>query len=599
MRSGTSVGTWARRRSLRRFLLLLLVVFASETVVMLALEAVDIHLPLFQGAVLDALLLCLVTAPVIWRLFVDPLVEKTAHAQQLAATAQHNYQALIEHSPDAVVVHRQGRFVYVNPACLRYLGYQRAEDLLGRSVAEVVHPDDRSLVAERMLAAGHATEPLPPLQERFVRADGSIVFAEIVAMGTVFDGLPAVLAIARDLTWRRELDGRLATSDRLASMGMLTAGIAHEINNPLSFVLANVGFGADEAAALAEDLRTRELARSHVMDRLAEIRAALDDAREGAGRVRQLARDLKGLSRVRTDEVTLVNLRPVLEGCCNIAWAEIRHRARLVKEYGATPLVEANEGRLGQVFLNLLVNAAHAVPEGAPDRHVIRVETGRDEKGRARVTISDSGCGMSQQVIQQLFTPFFTTKPPSSGTGLGLSICHRIITDLGGEIHVESTPGQGSRFSVKLPAAAEQPAGAGAPHPATPDRARGRVLLVDDDPHTATLIMRALGGEHEVVVTAGAAEAVARLERDPSFDVILCDLTSATCPGTAVHAALRDHTELATRLVFLSGDAVPPCARTLLDTVALPRLQKPFDVRDLRALVRERLAQRAAARVSA
>jgi signal transduction histidine kinase len=179
----------------------------------------------------------------------------------------------------------------------------------------------------------------------------------------------------------------------------------------------------------------------------------LREAREGAERVRHIVRDLKVFSRGDTEERTAVDPRRVMDSCANMARGEIRHRARLVKRYAETPRVSANEARLGQVLLNLLVNATHAIPEGAPDENEIRVATGVDAEGRVMMEVEDTGSGIPDDVKAHIFEPFFTTKTGGAGTGLGLSICQSIVTALGGEITVESEVGRGTTFRVFLPPA--------------------------------------------------------------------------------------------------------------------------------------------------
>ena len=228
----------------------------------------------------------------------------------------------------------------------------------------------------------------------------------------------------RDLTERRRMENQLIFAGRMAAVGTLAAGVAHEINNPLAYIVANIDFvrhqmttfasritrsGASMAAGSSGDL-------GHTMDEAGE---ALAEARQGAERVRNIVRDLRVFARGDEEQSGPVALRRVLDSSINIAWNEIRHRARLVKDYGDTPMVEGNESRLGQVFLNLLVNAAHAIPEGETERNEIRVSTRTDARGHAVVEIRDTGAGIPAEIREQIFDPFFTTKPAGVGTGPG------------------------------------------------------------------------------------------------------------------------------------------------------------------------------------
>ena len=317
----------------------------------------------------------------------------------------------------------------------------------------------------------------------------------------------------------------------------------------------------------------------------------LGDARSAADRVRQIVRDLKIFSRHEDTHPEAIDVKKVLESSLRMAWNEIRHRARLVKDYGTVPLVEGSESRLGQVFLNLIVNAAQAIPEGNAEGNAIRIVTSTDQTGRILVAVTDTGKGIAAQDLRHLFRPFYTTKGPGVGTGLGLAISHRIVTGLGGELQVESEVGKGTTFRVVLPAArsiemAEQPPVARAARAAR----RARVLIVDDEPMLVGVIRRSLSKEHEVVAITSASEALDRIRAGESFDVILCDLMMPQMTGMDLHAELRRvDPAAAERMVFMTGGAFTPAARAFLDEVPNQRLEKPFDAQHLRALVNDRI----------
>ncbi|ADO70723.1 sensor histidine kinase [Stigmatella aurantiaca] len=235
---------------------------------------------------------------------------------------------------------------------------------------------------------------------------------------------------------------QLIFADRLASMGRLAAGVGHEINNPLSYVLSNLNYLHRELQPDREPLSEEE--KREMMD-------ALTSAREGAERVRLIVKDLKTLSRPDDMNTEPVDLSEVVRGAVKLAERELRARARLVEDYGHLPRVKGNPTRLGQVFLNLLINAAHAITQGGKEANEIRILTRLSGPGRVQVEVSDTGCGIAQENLPRIFEPFFTTKPAGEGTGMGLSVCHSIITALGGEFHVESELGRGSTFFILLP----------------------------------------------------------------------------------------------------------------------------------------------------
>jgi signal transduction histidine kinase len=275
-----------------------------------------------------------------------------------------------------------------------------------------------------------------------LRQDGRSVVADLVTLTVLFEGRTALVTVARDFTERKQLQARLMLSDRMAAMGTLAAGIAHELNNPLAYVLGNLDY---VARGLSPELPPSR-------DDVNEWRQVLAEARDGAERMRGLVRQLKDFSRVDDESPGRVDLHRVLDSVAQMAAKEVRLRAKLVKAYGAPPAVRGNEGKLFQVFLNLVINAAQAIAEGQPHAHEIRLTTRADEAGRAVVEVRDSGCGIHPEHLPRLFEPFFTTKPPGVGTGLGLSICHTIVRALDGDISVESKPGLGTTFRVALPA---------------------------------------------------------------------------------------------------------------------------------------------------
>ncbi len=395
--------------------------------------------------------------------------------------------------------------------------------------------------------------------------------------------IEGAVAAFRDITAEKATQTQLMASDRMASVGMLAAGVAHEINNPLAAVLANLDIAFQDA--------TRLWAQSPQPGTLGDqLPDCLRDGKEAAERVRQIVKDLKIFSRAEEDRRGPVDTRQVLESTLRMAWNEIRHRARLIKRFGEVAPVDANESRLGQVFLNLVVNAAQAIPEGNADRNEITIVTSTDPGGRVVIEVRDTGSGIPPDTLQRLFTPFFTTKAAGVGTGLGLAICQRIVTAMGGEMKVESQVGVGSSFKVFLPAARAAAAAAVAAPLVKRSSRRGRVLLVDDDPLIGNAVRRLLTGEHDVTLLTSAGEALDALVAGARYDVILCDMMMPVMTGMEFHDSLQATVpEQAERIVFLTGGAFTVRAREFLDRVPNIRVEKPFDANSLRALVNERV----------
>ncbi len=395
-------------------------------------------------------------------------------------------------------------------------------------------------------------------------------------------------AVRRERARMRE---RLVVSERMASAGILAAGVAHEINNPLAIAVVNTDIIAEAVGRFR--LATGTDGRSASTGFLSEIQGPLTDAREALERIRDIVRDVKLFSRPDDQTHNPVDVRRVIESSVRMAWNEIRHRARLVKDYRDVPLVQANESRLGQVLLNLLVNAAQAISEGHADTNEIRVSTKTGAGGRVLIDVADTGCGISRENLARIFDPFFTTKPVGVGTGLGLSICHGILTELGGRLDVESEVGKGTVFRIELPAAPAKSGVMKVAEVVTP-ASGARVLLVDDEVALTRALRRVLSLHHDVTTLTSGNEALACISKGERFDVIFLDVMMPEITGMEVYERLRVAVpEQADRVVFVTGGAFTAAAREFLDRVPNPRVEKPMGTNVLLALI-ERVTSRAA-----
>jgi signal transduction histidine kinase/CheY-like chemotaxis protein len=423
---------------------------------------------------------------------------------------------------------------------------------------------------------------------------------DFIVKGKLARLLPALERELREVRIRaeqRKMRDQLLISERMASAGTLAAGVAHEINNPLAVVAANLEFLTSSLAKLGPEARSFATDgdasgpdagwMSWLHGRIADAEEPLNDAREAVARIREIVRDVKLFSTSREDSHGPVDVRVVVESSLRMAWNEIRHRAQLQKDYGDVPPVEANEGRLGQVVLNLLVNAAQSIPEGSAKTNKIRVVTRALTGDRVAIEVIDTGAGIPAANLERIFDPFFTTKPIGVGTGLGLAICHRIVTDLGGEMSVESELGRGSMFRVVLPAAAVRSDDVPAAVRVEPSSARrARILLVDDEVALCRAIQRGMSRFHDVTVSNSGREAIARVVSGERYDVIVSDLMMPEVTGMEIHDELsRRVPEQANRMVFLTGGAFTPSAREFLDTITNPRIDKPFEMTNLLAIV--------------
>jgi signal transduction histidine kinase len=428
---------------------------------------------------------------------------------------------------------------------------------------------------------------------------------DFMPKGTLARLLPAIEREMRDAvvrSQRKKMQEQLLISERMASVGILAASVAHEINNPLAVLAANLEMIAQNLVGIATEsaigavgvdgtLQAGDREAIQLAGKMALVNETLRDAQEAAERVRLIVRDLRIFSHPGDAEKSgPVVVEQVLESSIRMASNEIRHRARLVRDFAEVPAVEGNEARLGQVFLNLIINAAQAIPAGRVADNEIRISTRLGESGRVITEISDTGVGIPPEALSHVFDAFYTTKAVGVGTGLGLAICQRIITSLGGGISVHNATGKGTTFRVSLPLAHGTAAQAIEVEMEGPRGRRGVVLVVDDEPMLGTVIQRILGQDHEVVVVTSAMQALALLNQGRRFDIILSDLMMPEMTGMDLHAELlRAFPDQALKMIFMTGGIFTETAASFLGSVSNQTLEKPFRSAALRQLVHGRM----------
>jgi len=400
-----------------------------------------------------------------------------------------------------------------------------------------------------------------------------------------------VVGTERDVTQQKLTDARLLAADRMASVGMLASGIAHEIKNPLAALSANVELALGEAANVS---RTVNGAQQAAIERLL---AELTDADECSDRIRHVVHDLDALTQIEVPPTTAVDVNAVLETALRITDNQTRHAAKIERRFSQVPRVLGDDARLGQLFRNLILNAVSAIPSGHADINRITLTTGTSTVQQVTQTIvevADTGHVMNPDHARKLFSALFSSKPIDPSVGLGLAIAHRIVHSLGGRISARSEPGIGNVFRVELPSApadvnlvqatAPQPDGIG-----TQSR-RGRVLIIDDERLVLKTLARFFEPEHDTVTTTSASDALTLISEQGPFDLIFCDLMMPNTSGMKFLSMLRDKApELTDKVVFMTGGAFDDEAQRFLDSVQNAHVAKPFDLQAVRTLVRQRI----------
>jgi two-component system NtrC family sensor kinase len=494
-----------------------------------------------------------------------------------AQRSEVRFRSLIEQGLDIItVLDADGIIRYGSPSIEHVLGYAPSA-LLGRAALDLVHPDDAAAVAALLRDAIPRPGHVASLEFRFRHHDGTWRVLESVGHNLLH--VPAVRGIvvnSRDVTDRRVAEQALLQSEKLATMGQLLAGVAHELNNPLSVIVGH-------AELLGMMLASDDPRMVHAQQLAA---AALRCAR--------IVKSFLALARQRSTERQATALNDVVREAIDLLAYPLRVdsvEVALDLEPGL-PDLSADPHQLHQVIVNLVTNAHHAMREVTGPRR-LTIRTRSIEDGRAvRLVIGDTGPGMSPELQARIFEPFFTTKAAGQGTGLGLPLCEGIVEAHGGTITVESVVGQGTSFVITLPVepppTAGLAAGAGAVAPA-----RGKsILVIDDETDVAEVIADILRPAHHVETATDGPTALAKI-RARAWDVILCDVRMPGFDGPRIYReAAGSAPGVERRFAFLTGDALSPESRTFLESTAVPSLAKPFTVEDIERVVQEVLAAR-------
>ena len=497
-------------------------------------------------------------------------LEQRAEREAALAIAHHEFRSVLSAVPEAVAVLRDGRLYFVNASFLELVG-RSEHDVIGLAYAELIYHDDRADFVTK-----HETSMVCA---RFVREDGTVRFAEISTAGEIsFEGKPAMIVLARDITEQRIAQEQLARAERLSALGALAAGVAHEINNPLSYVLLNLRYLEDNAQ-LGE--RTQ---------------LALLNALDGATRIQQIAQELR--SYCGTDapgKPEPIDVYKAASSAINIAQNQIRHRARLERSLEDDLHVMGREGKLVQVLVNLLINAAQAIPESDGKRHLITVRSQSVSETVAQIEITDTGVGIPPDVLPHVFEPFSTTKRRGEGSGLGLAISKRIVEELGGTISIESQLGHGCRVLIELPRTNRDAITAKYLRPLShehPEHAERLQLLVIDDEVSIGKTLRDIMLDYAVTVAVSAREALELLQSGQEFDAVLCDLMMPDMTGPELYrTACRQRPELTERFIFMTGGAFTDHAREFLEHTSCPSLSKPFTIANVYRVVEQAVEQ--------
>jgi PAS domain S-box-containing protein len=503
-------------------------------------------------------------------------------AERALLRSEMQFRRLIETVPEAIWIFDGSGLCFANAAAARMFGVDDPEQALGADPRLFAHPEDVPVLEQRARAILTRRERLAPYEYRARRSDGSWMALEVSSIAIEYEGRPAVLSFAREVTERKQLEAQTLQADRLATLGMLAGGMAHAINNPLTYVLLNL----DHLCTLLPKLELDPKSTPEALQRL-------DEVCEGAQRVAAVVRRMRAFARSDDVEQSGVSPREALDVAIEMVGNEIRHRGRLVTEYQDVPPVMAKQARLEQALLNLLLHAAQTLPEDAGGGAAVKLCL-RTHGDRVLVEVHRSGSAATDGAVAAEDPAVRGEASLDHVEEVGLQICRSIVSSLGGELSVARSEGGGASYRVVLPAVESKveeipskPANT-APSIPPPRAARARVLVVDDDPGVGSALRLMLEDESDVTFVGTGREALKYLLGEDSYDVVFCDLMMPEMNGIDIYQALRlNRPGYERRIVFMTGGAFTRDAERFLGQAPNPRLEKPFDLRTLRRIVRQ------------
>jgi len=499
--------------------------------------------------------------------FIDITAEVGAISRRMQVEEQLGFA--VHHAPVILwSTDRHGIITLSEGSALATMGLKSGQ-LVGQSLPEL-YRDYPLILADFQRAVGGEEV------RHTVQVGGNTFETTMTPVRDARGEVTGVIGMSTDVTERSRLQARIIQNDRVAALGTLAASVAHEINNPLTYLLGELA-SADAQVARAGRAVEGELGGRPAAEALARARSSLGEARTGAERIWQIARELQTFARPADGEVRSVSLAAVIRSVLQLVRKELEARAHLVVDLGETPPVRGDESRLVQVVLNLLVNAWQALPEGDPARHRIAVRT-RADGDHVIIEVSDSGPGVPPENRERVFDPFFTTKEVGAGTGLGLFVCRNIVQGFGGQIEVDGAADGGALFRVRLPVAADAPVEVSRPGAAPPGR-KQRILIIDDDERVARVLAQSLADEFEVQAVLDGQEALELLVADDQVALVYCDLMMKGLTGMELYQALgRRAPQRLSKLVFMTGGAFTAQASAFVQRMADSVVYKPFDI---------------------
>jgi two-component system cell cycle sensor histidine kinase/response regulator CckA len=506
-------------------------------------------------------------------------ITEQVHSEDALKESETRYRSLVEMSPEAVLLHIKGQIVYINPQGARLLGAESPSEIIGKGVLEIVHPDYQEILRQRLEDVAAKGEPVPPMEQHYCRLDGQTIMVEATGTRIVYAGATAVLSILRDITAdkkaeqeRRELESKFQQAQKMEAIGTLAGGIAHDFNNLLTGIRGRISL-------MLEDIEADHPYKEHLREVEAYVRSAAD-----------LTHQLLGYARGGKYEIRPVDLNALVQQSAEMfgrTHKEIKIQMAAPKDLW---VVEADRTQIEQVLLNLYVNAWQAM-EGPGELHLATENAVLDEAfvrpydlkpgPYVKISVRDTGSGMDAETQRRIFEPFFTTKEISRGTGLGLAAAYGIVSGHAGIITVASEPGEGTTFTIFLPASGK----AVPPEKIAPSEivtGSGRILLVDDEKLIRDLgrVMLARLGYEVLTAEDGPHGLQTFEERQDQIKLVILDMIMPGMGGGEVFDRLRA-IDPSVKVLLSSGYSLDGQAAAIMQRGCNGFVQKPFDLGEL------------------
>jgi PAS domain S-box-containing protein len=504
---------------------------------------------------------------------------------------EHQFRALVECSADAIFItdFDSAQFVHVNSKACKLLGYS-ARELRGMTGRQLHAPEDHATVDEmsrELVQTGTVTREAVRLRRR----DHSHFWAELRSSVYSVQDRKLYVTFVRDISGKldrekelsaayetlKSMETQLIRSSRLAAIGQIAAGVAHEVNNPAASALMNLQMLDGDLVLMAQLAEQQpwpasEPSGSQLSRLVSDAQAAARDSVEALERIASVVRGLSRFARIDEGEVRRINIGDAVRAALRLVQHQLSHVAKIRCELTSTRELSADLGKLTQVFVNLLTNAGQAIEQGGGGSIVVRTIDSRDG---VLASVEDDGPGVPAEIAGHIFEPFFTTKSAEQGTGLGLPLCADIVHQHRGRLQLRAKEGRGASFELFLPV--RTGLSTPAPKPSQPPAEGGRILVVDDDAALVRAYRRWLGRKYEVVIASDAERALQLLQKDQDFDAVLCDLMMPRCDGVGLYEVLSERNpQLLERVIFCSGGPTTRRCREFIERPGIVFFEKPI-----------------------